>query len=63
MARRMGIHYDRLNITSELASTKFGATVDVILLQKKVIELVSQVVNNPSCVLPSVVNNPYFENV
>ena len=55
MARRMGIHYDRLDITAEGKSIK--------ALQEKFSGLVNKVVESPSCVLPSVVNEPYLDNI
>jgi hypothetical protein len=60
MARKMGIFFDRMDI-SEQNSQSNGATVPVEQLISKLDKMVNQVKQQSSCVLPQVVSNPYLE--
>jgi hypothetical protein len=61
MARRMGHHYKDMFL-SGADSGSDGATVSPSLLKEKVVELISAIKNSPTCVLPTVISDPYFDN-
>lgn len=61
MVRKMGIHYDRLDISGQLCRAD-GASVPVPGLVEKVRALLMAVTTKPSCVLEQVINDPYLED-
>ena len=62
MARKMGIHYDRIDI-SESNSNPNGATVPPDEIAMKLTEMISTIMSKPTCLLPEVMNDPYFEKI
>jgi translation initiation factor 1 (eIF-1/SUI1) len=62
MARRLGLHYQRLDVGGE-DSYSHGVRVPVEELLKITNELVEEMKKKPSCVLASVINDPYFDSV
>lgn len=62
MARKMGLHYDRIDI-SAADSLDHGAKVPVPELTKVLEAMVRKMLNQPTCVVPSAVNDPYLEDV
>jgi hypothetical protein len=62
MARRLGLHYQRLDVGGE-DSYSHGVRVPVEELLKITNELVEAMKKKPSCVLASVINDPYFDSV
>jgi len=62
MARKMGIHYDRVDIRAEDSRSE-GAVVPVQELSKTLINMVQGLQAKPTCVMPAVVSDPYLESV
>lgn len=62
MARKMGLQYDRIDI-SQADSKGEGATVPVDPLTQALVKMVNRIVEQPTCVIPSVVNDPYLESI
>lgn len=61
MARKMGIHYNRIDtVSGELGGLTLPPQ-DLILLQRKIQIIVHKMVNHASCVLPHVRNNIYYK--
>jgi hypothetical protein len=60
MARKMGVHYDRLDLTTG-HSRSDGCEVPVDQLIEKMKTMVAKVREEPTCIHPDVVNNPYLE--
>jgi hypothetical protein len=60
MARKMGIHYDRMDLSAQ-NSLSNGATVPVSQLISKIDSMIKRVREQPSCVHPDVMKNPYLE--
>lgn len=61
MARRMGHHYERLDLGS-INSKSNGARVPVKDLQELVLSILKRIEKKPSCVLKSVIENPYLSS-
>ena len=60
MARRMGHHYERVNIPNK-QSNRGGAIVPIDLVLKYTNEIIFKIMNhNHTCILPNVIKNPYF---
>jgi hypothetical protein len=62
MARKMGLHYDRIDI-SAADSRGDGATVPVDELSTTLVKMANRMVEQPTCVIPSAVNDPFLEAV
>jgi hypothetical protein len=62
MARRMGLRYERLDLSNEQSSSG-GATVPSDRLTHLVREMSLEMVAKPSCVLSSVVKDPFFDSI
>lgn len=62
MARRMGLHYHRMELNAA-ASGSHGARLPVSILVQHVTELLDAAVATPSCVLPTVLSDPYFDSI
>ena len=62
MARKMGIYYDRIDI-SESNSNSNGATVPTEELAQKLTEMITTIMSKPTCLIPEVITDPYFENI
>lgn len=62
MARKMGIHYDRVDIESK-DSNGDGARVPTAELSDKVMKMVSVIHGAPTCVIPAVISDPYLEKL
>jgi hypothetical protein len=60
MARRIGHHYVRMDIDSR-QSKPDGVTVSPELLLKHITSLIEQIKEKPTCVLRSVIEDPYFD--
>jgi hypothetical protein len=60
MIREMGIHYDRLDLTAGESSSN-GVTIHAEPLLNKLLQLIDVTIEKPTCILPEVYNNPYFE--
>ena len=61
MARRMGLKYDRIDIT-KMNSRSDGAVVPVNELDISLKNMINMILHKPTCVLPQVVNDPYLES-
>ena len=59
MARKMGLYYDRVDI-SDQDSTADGAIVPVNELKDKLHRMIDQIHGKSSCVLPQVVEDPFL---
>lgn len=59
MVRRMGLKYDRIDIPTN-GSLPSGARVPVTELSAKLITMARQVHSEPTCILPSVVEDPFL---
>ncbi len=62
MARRLGLHYQRMELTSS-QSMSTGANIPPSALKNMVQDMVKKIVDKPTCVLPSVFDDPYFDSV
>lgn len=62
MARKMGIRYDRIDVSSA-DSTGDGARVPAEDLGNAVQRMIRGLVQEPTCVLPAVIDDPYLESV
>ncbi len=60
MIREMGIHYSRLDLTAGESSPN-GVTVNSGPLLNKILQLIYMTIEKPTCILPEVYYNPYFE--
>lgn len=60
MARRMGHTYRRMEL-SRANSAVTGGKVDSYALNEMVKDVLKTITKQPSCVLPSVMSNPYFD--
>eukprot|EP01038_Epipyxis_sp_PR26KG_P012586 gene12586-16877_t len=60
MARKMGISYDKFDITAQNSKSN-GVQVPVDELSTRLVSMVNQIKNNPTCVLKEVFYNPYME--
>lgn len=60
MARKMGLHYDRLDLSAG-NSKGDGAIVPVSDLVQKTKEMVDHILNKPTCIVKPVLDNPYLE--
>lgn len=58
MARRMGHHYERIMLRGG-----DGTTVAIPDLLSTVNRVLSKIREQPTCVLPSVLSDPYFDSV
>lgn len=61
MARRMGIKYERIDISVQ-DSKNDGAIVPVKELDITLKNMINVILQKPTCVLPQVVNDPYLES-
>jgi hypothetical protein len=59
MARRMGHHYARMQISSDNSFEK-GVLVPTHELQEVVATVIRDIAKKPSCVLRSVLDDPYL---
>lgn len=59
MVRRMGLKYDRIDISVNDSHTE-GAVVPVEELSSKLVDMARLVQREPTCVLPSVIEDPYL---
>ena len=62
MVRKMGIYYDRLDIAAA-DSHGDGARVSVSELVIKIKKMLHQIVEQATCVLPAVIEDPYLEGL
>lgn len=62
MARRMGLHYHRMELPGA-ASGSHGAKLPIDQLNQQVGALIDAATQAPSCVLPSVLSDPYFDSI
>jgi capsular polysaccharide biosynthesis protein len=62
MVRRMGINYQRMDLGSK-ESQSSGAIVTASLLKSEVEKMIDAILHKPSCILPSVLEDPYFDSV
>ena len=62
MARRMGHHYERLELSSK-ESHGDGGEVPVDKLKELTKSVLDRIRGKPSCVLPSVIEDPHFSSV
>ena len=62
MARKMGLHYDRIDIAAA-DSKSDGAIVPTDILSSSIINMIETIVQEPTCVIPSAVYDPYLESV
>ena len=60
MIREMGIHYSRLDLTSDESSSD-GVTINSGPLLSMLQQLIYTTIERPTCILPEVYYNPYFE--
>jgi hypothetical protein len=60
MARRLGLHYSRIDVSPD-GSRKDGVFVPVEELIEVIAKMIDGIVKTPTCVLSSVVNDPYFD--
>lgn len=61
MLRRMGVHYDRIDI-SKADSLSNGANIPAEELAGKLLEMLDLIQRQPTCVLKKVVDDPYLES-
>lgn len=62
MARKMGLHYDRMDL-SQADSQGGGCTVPAVKLADVVERMVGEIKGKPSCVHPSVLDDPYMDHL
>jgi hypothetical protein len=62
MARKMGLHYDRVDVAAA-DSQSHGATVPAGELSQALAKMVARMVEKPTCVIQSVVDDPFLEAV
>ena len=62
MARKMGISYDRIDISAVQSHTN-GATVPTAELSSKLEAMISQILQKPTCIIPDVLTDPYFNKI
>ncbi len=62
MARRMGHHYERLEL-SQANSRGDGGVVPAAELKALTLQVLERMKAKPSCVLPSVIEDPHFSSV
>lgn len=62
MVRRMGMHYQRMELRPD-DSQSSGATVSVSALKSEIVKMMGSIRTKPTCVLPSVMDDPYFDSV
>lgn len=62
MARKMGLQYDRLDISSA-NSLSNGVKVDSHKLAELLSKMMTSIVQKPTCVIPSAYEDPYMESV
>lgn len=60
MARKMGLFYDRMDISADKSQGN-GAQVPVAALAKQVRDMMRLVQKKPTCVLETVIQDPYLE--
>ena len=60
MIRKMGIRYARIDIEGSRSHSN-GAEVPPIVVSQQLRQLLQQVRDDSSCVLPQVVDDPYLE--
>ena len=60
MARKMGLHFDRLDIPAAQSQGN-GAQVPIGPLTKQVRAMLHRLLEQPTCVLDTVINDPYLE--
>lgn len=60
MARRMGLHYSRMELSGS-ESSGHGCSVSPVALKDMVVGMMSEIATQPSCILPSVLEDPYFD--
>jgi hypothetical protein len=61
MAREMGHHYDRIDL-DQSESSSVGASILIRPLVTKVKSMIMKLIDIPTCLLPEVVDDPYFES-
>lgn len=61
MAREMGHHYDRIDLEVSECSPD-GAKIQIRPLVTKVRSMIMKLIDIPTCILPEVVDDPYFES-
>eukprot|EP01034_Spumella_vulgaris_P026796 gene26796-33432_t len=62
MARRMGHHYERLELGAS-GTKSDGGEVDVTALKSLAQDLLKRMDTKPTCVLPSVISDPHFSSI
>lgn len=62
MARRMGYVYERFQL-SAMSSTPSGVTIPVTELRSLIVKMYQQQRTQSSCILQSVLEDPYFDSV
>ena len=59
MARKMGVHYDRVDVPAAQSLTD-GARVPPDVLAAKLVEMIRGLETQPTCLLPTVLSNPFL---
>jgi hypothetical protein len=59
MIRKMGFHYHRIAIDARNSKSE-GAIVPIQVLENEVIGMIKKVTQEPACILPSVIRDPYL---
>lgn len=62
LARHLGIYYDRIDITPKHSNTD-GALVSPEEISVKLNLLIETMTKEPTCLLPSVVNDPFLQSI
>ena len=60
MVRKMGLHYDRIDII-EKDSKNHGAIVPIQILISTLTHMFETILKKPTCVLPDVMKNPFLD--
>lgn len=62
MARRLNVHYDRMDLTPADSGSQ-GSTIPALEFGRRLKAMILKIVDVPTCVLPAVIEDPYFVNV
>ena len=62
MLRRMGVHYDRIDIAAE-DSLSTGAKIPVEEMSQKILAMLGTIHQQPTCVVRRAYEDPYLESI
>ena len=57
----LGIHYDRIDVEGQYSETD-GTRPPAEMVSQRVESLMQKIIKTPTCVLPSVIRDPYLED-